>query len=158
MRPVVATAEQIAYWTERDGVGQQVVEIGGPAESPDVIPCQALLAREATPVVIHVAFRLDDAERAELAAGGTLWLSSWGGLPVHLLEVITAGGEKVGGQCYEAIRRADGQPLGDEEQFAWVDWPGDWEAAEGYAEPGVELEHCRLTVDVLGRHRIGGGA
>lgn len=70
--------------------------IGGPDEGPDVIPCPALVAHltvprddgtTATGRVFHVAYQLDEIEVAALAQGGTLWLTTWGGLPIHHLEV-----------------------------------------------------------------------
>lgn len=86
MNPVEPTAEQVAYWTERDPGGQEFVVMGGPEEGPDVIPCPSLVCREAN--VVHVAYRLDEIEVAALAQGGTLWLTTWGGLPIHLVEVV----------------------------------------------------------------------
>jgi hypothetical protein len=90
--PVAPTDEQGAYWAERDGCAQHVAVIGGPAEGPDVIPCPALVALGGDAAVVHVAFQLDEIEVAQLAQGGTLWLTTWGGLPVHLVEVV--GGER----------------------------------------------------------------
>jgi hypothetical protein len=89
MQPVAATPEQVAYWTERDGAEQRPAVIGGPEEAPDVIPCPALVA----PAVgmVHVAFELDEIEVAHLARGATLWLTTWGGLPIHLVEVVPKG-------------------------------------------------------------------
>lgn len=60
--------------------------MGGPEEGPDVIPCPCLVANDAG--VVHVAMTLDEIEVAALAQGGTLWLSTWGGLPIHLVEVV----------------------------------------------------------------------
>jgi hypothetical protein len=37
---------------------------------------------------VHVPWELDEIELATLANGGTLWLSCWGGLPVHQLQVV----------------------------------------------------------------------
>lgn len=89
MIPVPATDEQVAYWAERDGyLGQRFV-IGGPEEGDDVIPCPAIVTQQ--PGVaqrVHVALQLDEIEVAALAQGGTLWLTTWGGLPVHLVEVV----------------------------------------------------------------------
>lgn len=96
MRPVEATPEQIAWWRARDGVEVLPAIIGGPDEAPDVIPCPALISaviveREgqepAVGAVHHVAYKLDEIELAHLAQGGTLWLTTWGGLPIHHLEV-----------------------------------------------------------------------
>jgi len=88
MIPVPATDEQIAKWAERDGVPSTPHVIGGPHEGGDVIPCPALVAHTADGAVVHVAFKLDEIEVARLAQGGTLWLTTWGGLPVHLVEVV----------------------------------------------------------------------
>jgi hypothetical protein len=66
----------------------RAVVIGGPKEGPDVTPCPAIVTHQpdGTPVV-RVAWRLDEIELAALARGGTLWLSTWGGLPIHALHV-----------------------------------------------------------------------
>ncbi len=74
------------YWAERDGAPGQLVVIGGHEEGPDVIPCPAIITTEAN--LVHVALRLDEIEVARLAQGGTLWLTTWGGLPIHLVEVV----------------------------------------------------------------------
>jgi hypothetical protein len=90
--PVEATPEQIAYWTERAGHEPVRRVIGGPEEAPDVMPCPTLVGLDQTQgegvVVCRVAFQLDEIEVASLAQGGTLWLSTWGGLPIHLVEVV----------------------------------------------------------------------
>lgn len=101
MEPIPATPVQVAYWTERDGGHQNEVVIGGPDEGPDVIPCPALVSTVfthdeaagtmAAHSVVHVAYRLDEIEVAALAQGGTLWLTTWGGLPIHLVEVVAPG-------------------------------------------------------------------
>lgn len=108
MNPVEPTTEQVAYWTERDPSPQQFVIMGGPEEGPDVIPCPCLVAREAN--VVHVAYRLDEIEVAALAQGGTLWLTTWGGLPIHLVEVVpTERASECGdGGCPTAYSGRDG--------------------------------------------------
>lgn len=63
----------------------RLVVIGGPEEGAGVIPCPALVGVGCG--AIHVAYRLDDDELVRLAGGAALWLTTWGGLPVHLLEV-----------------------------------------------------------------------
>lgn len=87
MIPRDAKTDEVDYWDERCGASahQQFV-IGGPAEGPDVIPCPAI-AGIGCPAV-HVAYELNEIEVAALAQGGTLWLSTWGGLPIHRVEVI----------------------------------------------------------------------
>lgn len=86
MNPREATDAEVAYWDERDDGGHEHLVIGGPAEGPDVIPCHAI-AGYGCPAV-HVAYELDEIEVAKLAHGGTLWLSTWGGLPIHRVEVV----------------------------------------------------------------------
>ncbi len=86
MIPIPATDEQVAYWEDRDGAPAARLVIGGPEEGSDVIPCPALIVPDAR--MYHVALQLDEIEVARLAQGGTLWLSTWGGLPVHLIEVV----------------------------------------------------------------------
>lgn len=92
MNPVDATTEQVAWWVERDAaeaVGQ--VLIGGPDEGPDVIPCPTLVTDGPSGRLFHVALQLDEIELMQLANGGTLWLTTWGGLPIHLVEVTPSG-------------------------------------------------------------------
>lgn len=86
MNPVAATDEQAAYWAVRDLSVQVAVVIGGPEEAPDVIPCPALITPDRSRA--HVAYQLDEIEVAALAQGGTLWMTTWGGLPIHSLEVV----------------------------------------------------------------------
>lgn len=93
--PVMPTAGQVAYWIERDGCDQTLMLIGGPEEAPDVIPCPALVADQAPGLrMVHVALTLNEIELAQLARGGTLWLTCWGGLPIHLVEVIPHEGDQ----------------------------------------------------------------
>lgn len=100
MKPVPPTEAQVAMWREHDGIDVQVALIGGPDEAPDVIPCPAIISavvlegddgEPAVGVVHHVAYELDEIELAHLAKGGTLWLTTWGGLPIHLLQIEESG-------------------------------------------------------------------
>lgn len=89
MEPRAATEAEMAYWYESDGAEHHAVVIGGPEEAPDVIPCPALAClNDHHHRVVHVAYQLNEIEVAALAQGGTLWLTTWGGLPIHLLEVV----------------------------------------------------------------------
>lgn len=103
MNPVPPTAAEVAMWAERDGNIPAFAVIGGPEEAPDVIPCPALvgsaldLMPDVAVPVAHVAYKLDEIELAHLAQGGTLWLTTWGGLPIHLLEVAPPPDRSVGG-------------------------------------------------------------
>jgi hypothetical protein len=96
VNPIEATEQQIRRWARRDGITAKPLLIGGPEEGPDVIPCPALAGMvayekpdgtRAAIALHHVAYQLDEIELAHLASGGTLWMSTWGGLPIHKLEV-----------------------------------------------------------------------
>lgn len=93
MNPVPPTQAEFEAWGQRDGYAPTFVVIGGPEEGPDVIPCPALagfsgeLVPGARVPVVHVAYKLDEIELAHLAQGGTLWLTTFGQLPIHQLEV-----------------------------------------------------------------------
>lgn len=90
MEPREASDNEVQYWVERDCSKQERHVIGGPQEAPDVIPCPALVAPSVGQV--HVAYQLNEIEVAALAQGGTLWLTTWGGLPIHLVEVVPKAG------------------------------------------------------------------
>lgn len=88
--PIEASDEQLEAWVASDGALGVRYIIGGPHEGPDVIPCLAIVVHEIN--VTHVAYQLDEIELAHLAHlahGNPLWLTTWGGLPVHLLSVGT---------------------------------------------------------------------
>lgn len=63
------------------------------ADDPTFSPCSALVTDDSngSPVgngnVVRVPWQLDEIELVDLAKGGTLWLSTWGGLPPHALFV-----------------------------------------------------------------------
>lgn len=87
MDPRPATEQEIDYWSDRDGQQVRPYVLGGPEEGDDVIPCPTLIGVDA-PAQCHVPYQLNEIELAALAQGGTLWLTTWGMLPVHLLEVV----------------------------------------------------------------------
>jgi hypothetical protein len=64
------------------------------ADDPTFDPCPALRTldseidgKRSGATVVRVPWTLEPEEVEHLAAGGTLWLSTWGGLPPHMLEV-----------------------------------------------------------------------
>jgi hypothetical protein len=89
VKPRAITEADLGYWVDYDPVPQV---IGGPPSEPDCIPCPAVVTRDVRDgregqVIVRVPFELDEIELAHLARGGTLWLSTWGGLPIHMMEV-----------------------------------------------------------------------
>lgn len=89
MKPRPITEADLGYWSELD---PQPRTFTGPGEiEAGVEPCQALVTEDQLGnqfgQVVRVPWMLDEIELAKLAKGGTLWLSTWGGLPMHMLEV-----------------------------------------------------------------------
>lgn len=89
MRPRPITLADIDYWRELNPVMRTFTT---PEEvDAGVEPCDALVTDDQLGdqfgKVVRVPWRLDEIELAHLANGGTLWLSTWGGLPMHMLEV-----------------------------------------------------------------------
>lgn len=91
MEPVTPTEDEWGYWKDRDGHAPMSISMGGPEEGPDVIPCPCLLGHDMVlgGRVVHVAYELNEIELAALAQGGRLWLTTYGGLPIHRVEVVT---------------------------------------------------------------------
>lgn len=87
--------EHLAYWSDFDskvctfttpderavGIEPAVGVVTAPRDSADLgVPC------------VRVAWKPDEVEMAQLIEGGTIWLSTWGGLPPHMLEVQPKAG------------------------------------------------------------------
>lgn len=89
MKPRPTTDADLAYWADQDPIP---TVIGGPPSEPDCIPCPAIITTSDALAsgpnqAVRVPYELDEIELAHLARGGTLWLTTWGGLPIHMLEV-----------------------------------------------------------------------
>lgn len=88
MSPRPITHADLGYWA--DYTPQAVMYA---ADDPTCVPCPAIRTTVQDDygvigaVVVRVPWTLTDEEIANLAAGGTLWLSTWGGLPPHMIEV-----------------------------------------------------------------------
>lgn len=73
--------------------GQDPRPVTYAADDPSFNPCPALATIEPDPygavgtLVTRVPWELTEIELMHLAKGGTLWLSTWGGLPPHMLHV-----------------------------------------------------------------------
>lgn len=96
MKPRQITQPDMTYW---GNLAIKVVTFTSPAEiQAGVEPCEGVVTRDQIDGrfgdVVRVPWVLDEIELVHLAKGGTLWLSTWGGLPMHMLEVQPpAGGE-----------------------------------------------------------------
>lgn len=82
--------EHLHYWDDYDakvctfttpdegavGIKPAVGVVTQPNDPADLgVPC------------VRVAWKPNEVEMAQLIEGGTIWLSTWGGLPPHMLEV-----------------------------------------------------------------------
>lgn len=86
MKPRSISDADMAYWSEHN---PRPAVFGAPAEiEAGIVPCPAIVTDgDQFGQVIRVPWALDEIEVAHLATGGTLWLSTWGALPVHGMEV-----------------------------------------------------------------------
>lgn len=86
MKPRLIEPRDLAYWSDLNPV---VTMFSGPGEiEADIEPCPSVVTDgDQFGPVVRVPWTLDEIELAHLAKGGTLWLSCWGALPIHMLEV-----------------------------------------------------------------------
>jgi len=89
VRPRDINDGDLAYWQDLQPTRHVFT---GPGEvEAGVEPCAALVTQDQCGnqfgQVVRVPWVLDEIELVHLAQGGTLWLSTWGGLPMHMLEV-----------------------------------------------------------------------
>ena len=88
MNPREITDRDLRYWA--DYAPRSVTYA---ADDPETSPCPAIITDAPDlygvvgRLVVRVPWTLDEIELAHLAKGGTLWLSTWGGLPPHMIEV-----------------------------------------------------------------------
>lgn len=78
------TQSQLNYWSD---MPNKIIVFTAPEDPPDCIPCPGIVTQDDGYPVVRVAWKPDEIELAHLARGGTIWLSTWGGLPAHQLEV-----------------------------------------------------------------------
>lgn len=83
-------AEHLAYWSEFDA---KVCSFTAPEEKAvGIEPATGIVTQPRDPQdlgvpCVRVAWKPDEIDLAHLARGGTIWLSCWGGLPPHSLQV-----------------------------------------------------------------------
>lgn len=87
MNPVAPDITHEAYWGDYTW---HHATFTAPDDPPDCTPCPALVTETEHGPVVRVAWKPDEIEAAAIADGGTIWLSTWGGLPAHSLEVQAA--------------------------------------------------------------------
>jgi hypothetical protein len=84
------TDQHLAYWSDHPS---RLVTFTAPSDPPGCVPCNAIVTYVVEDGrgfdVVRVPWQPDAADVVELLAGGTIWLSTWGGLPAHMLEVQT---------------------------------------------------------------------
>jgi hypothetical protein len=87
MKPKTLTVDDVNYWAVREATPAIRADIGGPEElAEDIRPCPAVVMPEKS--MVSVCWDLNEVELAHLAKGGKLWLTTYGGLPIHSIEVI----------------------------------------------------------------------
>lgn len=86
--PRAITEDDLAYWAEHH---PRIAVFTTPDERlAGVAPCEGIITTtlgDNFGQCVRVPVVLDADEVARLAAGGTLWLSTWGGLPMWMIEV-----------------------------------------------------------------------
>jgi hypothetical protein len=90
MQPREVTEEDMQYWGH---LNPRLATFTGPGEiEAGVQPCPGLITDgDEFGQVVRVPWTLSEIEIMHLVKGGTLWLSTWGGLPMHMLEVSDPG-------------------------------------------------------------------
>jgi hypothetical protein len=87
MNPRGPSEEEVNYWAARERTYAAAASIGTSEELKDLVqPCPAVVMPEKQ--MVAVCWELSEIDLAKLANGGKLWLVTWGGLPVHLLDIV----------------------------------------------------------------------
>jgi hypothetical protein len=84
------TDDHLAYWSEFETT---VHTFTAPREQEEGIePALGIVTQPREPAdldqpCVRVAWKPNEIDLVHLARGGTIWLSTWGGLPPHQIEV-----------------------------------------------------------------------
>lgn len=79
----------------------------GPEDLPNVEACQGIVHRSTDGVtaVVRVPMQLEPGDLTRLLAGGTLWVSMWGGLSPFAVEVVSS--EQRMGSAEKALHKRE---------------------------------------------------
>jgi hypothetical protein len=89
------TDDDLAYWADLD---PHPVTFHAPQGLSGCAAANAIVTRSngqgdmAEASVVRVGWKPNEEDLAQLAEGGTIWLSTWGGLPPHMLEIAPPTG------------------------------------------------------------------
>lgn len=79
------TQQHLDYWADYD---PRPVTMNPPDGMDSCVAAPAVVRRsDDGDTVVSVPWQPNEIELAHLARGGTIWLTTWGGLPPHMLEV-----------------------------------------------------------------------
>lgn len=88
MNPRPVTDADVRYRDSAEGIDVVAVRtFTAPSDPDNCTPCQAIVTSSEGHHVVRVPWVLTDDEVMQLMVTNTLWLSTWHGLPAHMIEV-----------------------------------------------------------------------
>lgn len=89
------TDAQRAYWSEYEAT--ETIFTAPDEQEVGIEPARGIVTlprdeQDLGVACVRVAWKPDEIDLAHLARGGTIWLSTWGQLPVHSLQVQAPDG------------------------------------------------------------------
>ena len=88
MNPTEITDEHEEYWAGYSVFGEnRLTTFLAPDDPPGCEACPGIITPTPDGPVVRVAWAITDEEIEALKESKTLWLSTWGGLPAHSIEV-----------------------------------------------------------------------
>jgi hypothetical protein len=96
MQPRPITDRDLAYWRD---LQPRAATFTGPGEiEANIQPAPGIITQSDAPgldvEVCRVPFTIDEIDMAHLAHGGTIWVSFFGGCPIHQVEVQPRDAER----------------------------------------------------------------